>query len=203
MKRCADKRRRISHSPGWTDSSSSVLFQIQTTFFASTEAGMLQVTIPSDGTYGPGLQVANSAFTASLLLHAWAAMLSFLGAFFVVRYRLTEAKEEEKEVTYASSSQDPRALSRSSTDLSILRSPPTRVWTTNPHLEAVGPFERKPPTHLLAKIHNLCILLTFFGFALALLGILAFAWEQNPLSVGVVASVSTAVCLGATVWVFL
>ncbi|KAF7298039.1 hypothetical protein HMN09_01025200 [Mycena chlorophos] len=176
------------------------LISVITTFFASTEAGMLQVTSPDGANTSAAAQVANSTFLAALIVHIWAAILSFLGAFFVVRYRLKEAKEEEKETG------DPHApASRSGTNFSFLRSPrnDTDVWTANPHVEAVGPFQRKPPTHLLSKIHNLCILLTFVGFFLALIGLLAFSWGQNPLSVGIVASIATAAGFVGSFWVFM
>jgi len=163
------------------------LISVITTFFASTEAGMLQVTSPG-GNEDPGSQVANAAFLGALVLHIWAAIISFMGAFFLVRYNLKEAKQEQKEVGGPNSPSSAHSLP---------------VWTTNPHLEQVGPFQSKPPTHLLSRCHNLCILLTFIGFAFALLGILAFAWAQNPVSVGVVASVSTAVCFSGAVWVFI
>ncbi|KAJ7209771.1 hypothetical protein GGX14DRAFT_632054, partial [Mycena pura] len=180
------------------------LISVITTFFASTEAGMLQVTTPGGGnTSSPAsTQVANSAFLGALVMHIWAAIISFLGAFFLVRYRLKEAKEEERQAIGPSDKTYPLARDRTDESLaSRLRLQP--VWTTNPHLEPIGPFERQPPTHLLSRCHNLCILLTFVGFALALLGILSFAWGQNPVSVGVVTSVFTATCLGGAVWVFL
>ncbi|KAJ7270027.1 hypothetical protein B0H12DRAFT_1004441, partial [Mycena haematopus] len=165
------------------------LISVITTFFASTEAGMLQVTSPGTDEDG-GSQVANAAFLAALVLHIWAAIISFMGAFFLVRYNLKEAKEEEREVGLApgptSSSLSPFQLRRPRTEDSLtdyLRLQP--VWTTNPHLEQVGPFHKSPPTHLLSRCHSLCILLTFVGFGLALLGILAYAWVQNPISVGI------------------
>ncbi|KAJ7350530.1 hypothetical protein DFH08DRAFT_861696 [Mycena albidolilacea] len=173
------------------------LISVITTFFASTEAGMLQVTQPG-GSEDAGSQVANSAFLGALVLHIWAAIISFMAAFFLVRYKLKEAKEEQKE---AGGPTSPSSSNRQGTQESELGL--QRGWTANPHLEEVGPFQRKPPTHLLARCHNLCILLTFIGFALALLGILAFAWAQNPVSVGVVASVSTAACFGGAAWVFM
>ncbi|KAJ7782654.1 hypothetical protein B0H16DRAFT_1297704, partial [Mycena metata] len=185
------------------------LISVITTFFASTEAGMLQVTGLSEQA---SVQVANASFTGALVLHIWAAIISFLAAFFLVRYNLKEAKEEGSQAGLAPSPTD------HSHDMKpgdkTQRSPPSNtslttpsdlapVWTMNPHLEQVGPFQRKPPTHLLSRCHNLCILLTFAGFLLALLGILAFAWGQNPVSVGVVTSISTAVCAGGAIWVFL
>jgi len=180
------------------------LISVITTFFASTEAGMLQVTTPAGGdtTSSASSQLVNSAFLGALVLHIWAAIISFMGAFFLVRYNLKEAKEEQN----ATNSNDGHStpLARDGTQQSLaqyLKLQP--VWTTNPHLEQVGPFQRKPPTHLLSRVHNLCILLTFSGFALALLGIVSFAWAQNPISVGVVASVTTAICFGGSAWVFM
>ncbi|KAJ7018355.1 hypothetical protein C8F04DRAFT_1052908 [Mycena alexandri] len=197
------------------------LISVITTFFASTEAGMLQVTGLGDAA---SVQVANAAFTGALVLHIWAAIISFLAAFFLVRYNLKEAKEEGSQAGLAPgadhshdhdspphpgdknhrSPPSDTSLKRPQTSQSLIQySPLQPVWTMNPHLEQIGPFQRKPPTHLLSRCHNLCILLTFAGFLLALLGILAFAWGQNPVSVGVVTSVSTAVCAGGAIWVFL
>ncbi|KAJ7502996.1 hypothetical protein B0H11DRAFT_613856 [Mycena galericulata] len=175
------------------------LISVITTFFASTEAGMLQVTTPPGGatTSSPVSQLANSTFLGALILHIFAAIISFMGAFFLVRYNLKEAKQEQSQTD---ATPGPANGSRArSTPLTR----PQAVWTTNPHLEEVGPFQMKPPVHLLARCHNLCILLTFAGFGLALLGILAFAWGQNPLSVGVVTSVSTALCFAGAAWVFI
>ncbi|KAJ7647722.1 hypothetical protein FB45DRAFT_894264 [Roridomyces roridus] len=161
------------------------LISVITTFFASTEAGMLQVTSPAGGdTNGSASsQLANATFLGALVLHIWAAIISFLAAFFLVRYNLKEAKKEQQNTDSTSEYAGP--LCR------------------NPYIEQIGPFQSKPPTHLLSRCHNLCILLTFAGFGLALLGILAFAWGQNPVSVGVVTSVTTAFGFAGGVWVFL
>ncbi|KAJ7502978.1 hypothetical protein B0H11DRAFT_1987241 [Mycena galericulata] len=186
------------------------LISVITTFFASTEAGMLQVTSQGGDGTSPPSQLANGAFLGALVVHIWAAIISFMAAFFLVRYNLKEAKEEELEVSLTAPGPSNESGTQS-VPLTRLRSEQSlaeylrleRVWTTNPHLEQVGPFQTKPPTHLLSRCHNLCILLTFAGFGLALLGILAFAWGQNPVPVGVVTSVSTAVCFAGAVWVFL
>ncbi|KAJ7287166.1 hypothetical protein C8J57DRAFT_1167165 [Mycena rebaudengoi] len=190
------------------------LISVITTFFASVEAGMLQVTTPGDGDGASSIasQVANSGFLGALVLHIWAAILGFIGAFVLVRYNLKEAKEEQMEVGLAPGSSpnasrgvltgSPTSLGRPDTSKSLTEyiNP---VWTTNPHLEQVGPFQRKPPTHLLSRFHNLCVLLTFVGFILAMLGIVAFAWSQQPLSVSIVATVSTVSCFLGAVWVFI
>ncbi|KAF7315113.1 hypothetical protein MIND_00025600 [Mycena indigotica] len=182
------------------------LISVISTFFASTEAGLLDVTVPLAGVGGGEFvsaagQVAAASILAALVLHIWASILSFLGAFFVVRYRLREAKEEQKEIIFTEAPPPDPGLP-SPLPTSALRSSLVPVWTSNPHVEEIGPFHLKPPTHLLSKIHNLCILLTFAGFGLAVLGILAIAWGQSPTSVGVVITVSTAACFVGAVWVF-
>ncbi|KAJ6631579.1 hypothetical protein B0H10DRAFT_1979433 [Mycena sp. CBHHK59/15] len=187
------------------------LISVITTFFASVEAGMLQVTTPGGGSpsTAPASQVANAGFLAALVLHIWAAIISFLAAFFLVRYNLKEAKEEEMEVALAPGSKtpppQPSQLNRPETTQSIgsVFNKLQPVWTTNPHLEQVGPFQRKPPTHLLSRCHNLCILLTFIGFVLALLGIVAFAWNQQTIAVAVVTFASTGICCAGAAWVFM
>ncbi|KAJ7270028.1 hypothetical protein B0H12DRAFT_1094100 [Mycena haematopus] len=155
---------------------------------------MLQVTLPAKDE-DAGNQVANSAFLAALVLHIWAAIISFMGAFFLVRYNLKEAKKEEKQAGVDPSSKNTSSKNSFTSSYQSV--------SANPYLEQIGPFNRKPPTHLLSRCHNLCILLTFIGFALALLGIVSFAWVQNPISVGIVTSVSTAICFGAAAWVFI
>lgn len=127
-----------------------------------------------------------------------------MGAFFLVRYNLKEAKQEQKQTgtdngtTHGAANGNGNGA-QAHPDHPANLSP---IYTTNPHLEEIGPFQMKPPTHLLGRCHNICILLTFAGFALALLGILTFAWGDNAVSVGVVTSVATAVCFSAAVWVF-
>lgn len=91
----------------------------QTTFFASTEAGLLQTTTPSsDNPPTPALNAANAGIIGALILHSFAgaylyssqlklqevlthdssAILSFLASFVLVRYKLDEAKKEEAKV---------------------------------------------------------------------------------------------------------
>ncbi|KAJ7647696.1 hypothetical protein FB45DRAFT_702523, partial [Roridomyces roridus] len=63
------------------------LISVIATFFASTEAGMLQLTSNSS-------QIANSSMLGALVLHIFAAIISFIGAFVLVRYNLLEARQE-------------------------------------------------------------------------------------------------------------
>lgn len=71
------------------------------------------------------------------------------------------------------------------------------IWTTNPHLVPVGPFHGQPPTELLARCHGLSVLLAFIGFVLAIMGVITFAWDRLPLSIGVFSSIAMGLCLVA------
>ncbi|KAJ7647738.1 hypothetical protein FB45DRAFT_207638 [Roridomyces roridus] len=123
------------------------LISVITTFFASTEAGMLQVTTPggAESSTAAIIQITNAAFLGALVLHIWAAIISFMAAFFLVRYNLKEAKEEELQTRLVS---EPipasQLLPRPDTDESLVGVliRPLNVWTANPHLEQVGPFQR-------------------------------------------------------------
>ena len=70
------------------------------------------------------------------------------------------------------------------------------VWSSNPHLEQVGPFRRgRPPTHLLDHCHSLCMWLSAIGFVFALVGVMCFAWARLPRSAAVFASACLAACV--------
>ena len=98
---------------------------------------------------------------------------------------------------------DPRpGLIRVNVD-SAAGSPRRLIYSTNPHLVQVGPFQRQPPTHLLGRCHTLCVILTALGFVLALMGILCFAWDRLPLSVSVSSSCFMAMCVISGVFILL
>ena len=73
------------------------------------------------------------------------------------------------------------------------------IWSTNPHLVQVGPFQRAPPTELLARCHSLCVSLSFLGFLLVLVGAISFTWDQLPRSISIATIVSTILCLVAAI----
>ena len=124
-------------------------------------------------------QAANAALAGALVIHVFAAIISFLAAFFLIRYKLSVAKREERKVEGGAGT-----LSSSS------------VWSATPYLEQVGPFRRgAPPTHLLDHCHSLCMWLSAIGFALAIAGVMCFAWSRLALSASVFASVCCAACL--------
>lgn len=179
----AELRRRVMkdlvHS--WMDRLQ--LISVITTFFAATEAQLLGFTTPDDTKHVSLVQqAANTILAGALVIHLSAAIISFLAAFFLVRYRLKEAKREELKVELGVT---PNAS----------QSGEAPVWTSDPHLEQVGPFRRgKPPTHLLEHCHSICMWLAAVGFILALTGVLCYSWAMLPRSAGIFASVVMAVC---------
>lgn len=141
-----------------------------------------------------------------MILMSYLAIISFLAAFFLIRYNLKEAKNEELEVegNLTPSGSSSRDLNKAYPLHQIGRSASLRrIWTTNPHLEQVGPFRRKPPTHLLSRCHSLCIALSALGFAMALMGILCFGWARQPTAVSVVATACMGICFLSGALVFL
>ncbi|KAF8911491.1 hypothetical protein CPB84DRAFT_1761956 [Gymnopilus junonius] len=203
------------------------LISVITAFFASTEASMITITAPSPGDTALSItaQVANIGILGALVFHSNAAIISFLAAFFLVGYKLKVAKVEESEA-----GKPDKVVVDSPTSMSIddaerigrgynsehetdpvpgiikLASPlgPTMpIYSSNPHLVQVGPFQDQPPTHLLGRCHALCVVLTVVGFTLALLGILCFAWDRLPLSVSISSSAFMALCLFAGVYVWM
>ncbi|KAG8221269.1 hypothetical protein J3R82DRAFT_1434 [Butyriboletus roseoflavus] len=73
------------------------LISVITTFFATTEAAMLVNTKPVIGLDWNNnvLKASNASLLGALILHVYAAVLSFLGAFLLIRYKLQEATREE------------------------------------------------------------------------------------------------------------
>jgi len=196
------------------------LISVITTFFASTESGLLGISLPSPGdVLSRAGQVTNICFMCALLVHAHASVISFLGAFFLIRYKLDVAERNEEEIEHemvespTSMSADPEKRGspslRTSTNkargrVRVKSDSSQIIWSTNPRLVQVGPFQRKPPTQLLSRCHSLCVFLTFLGFFLAIMGLIAFAWDQLPLSIGIAASVAMGFCLiaGALIVVY-
>jgi len=193
------------------------LISVISTFFASTESGLFGKAL-STSTIG---QVANICFMSALIIHAYSAVISFIGAFFLVQYKLTIAEEDEEEVetemvdSPTSFNSDPekivsptsfyRAGSRSIQGRA--RAPPglsDQVWSVNPRLVQIGPFQKEPPTQLLSRCHSLCVFLTFLGFVLAIIGLISFAWDRQPLGISVAASITMTFCLtaGTTILIF-
>ncbi|EIW80370.1 hypothetical protein CONPUDRAFT_82632 [Coniophora puteana RWD-64-598 SS2] len=79
------------------------LISVITTFFASMEAAMLVVTDPggADGDLSAVsgvLKAANAGLLGALIMHVYSAVLSFLAAFLLTRWKLKEASKVEEKV---------------------------------------------------------------------------------------------------------
>lgn len=167
------------------------------------------------------------------------AVLSFLGAFLLIRYKLKEATTEEffaehsaKGVRIVASPEheslhvhdietggapgldaptyEPEGVPHASdikniTDAqydhpfqpqrkgSLHTEPP--IFSREPHLEQVGFWSHAISSHMLSRVHALCITLAAIGFALAIMGILLYAWALQPKEVSIFATL----CFGIAV----
>ncbi|KAF8839121.1 hypothetical protein BDN67DRAFT_970642 [Paxillus ammoniavirescens] len=195
------------------------LISVITTFFASTEAAMLVNTKPltQDDLNNGALNASNASLLGALIMHAYAAVLSFLAAFLLIRFKLQEATREEliaEGIKLVSSplggsvrvkdvERDPvdadrrngttKPAAEAQISKSSLVEPP--IISTDPHIEQVGPFMSSISTHLLSRIHALCVAFAAIGFILAITGIICYAWALHPPSV----SAFTSACLGGAI----
>ncbi|KAE9411635.1 hypothetical protein BT96DRAFT_1029994 [Gymnopus androsaceus JB14] len=167
------------------------LITLLTTFLASVEASMLQVTFPSDPLNSSRCQQAsNAGYMAALVLHLYASLISFFASFFLIRFKVKEAKREEQQVE-GNSAQHSQPETKGRTE-SSRHSP---VWSANPQLVTTGPFQRQPPVNLLSRCHTLCMVTTAVGFILAIIGTLCYAWAGQSTSVAIITSVTIGICL--------
>lgn len=114
-------------------------------------------------------QLANAMLAGALVIHVFSAILSLLAAFFLIRYKLTIAKREERKaesglangaVESTGSVDAPNGGGSASGEASrtTTSSSMDPIWSSNPHLEQVGPFRRgQALTHLLDHCHSLCM----------------------------------------------
>ena len=129
---------------------------------------------------------AIAALAGALVIHVFTTIVSFLATFFLIRCKLSAAKRESHKIEATMPNGQDRVGTVSSSS----------VWSSNPHLEQVGPFRRgQPPTHLLDHCHSLCMGLSAVGFVLAITGVMCFAWSRLPPSSGIFASVCCAACV--------
>ncbi|KAG2369209.1 hypothetical protein BDR07DRAFT_1447823 [Suillus spraguei] len=217
------------------------LISVITTFFASIEAGMLVPvnTDPDAASASLGLiKAANAGFLGALIMHVYAAVLSFLAAFLLIRYKLKEASEEElfaenrakgfqittspvpvngsspvEDIERDAQNNDKKFgrenvpqmdTSDNNTDtkhdlpaLTRRRSTPAEppIFVRDPHLEQVGFWSVTISSHLLSRVHALCILFAGIGFILAIMGIITYAWALQPTEV----SIFVSACFGVGV----
>ena len=142
----------------------------------------------------------------------YVAVLSFLGAFLLIRYKLKEATHEEmvaeglvdSPLVFEVGAQPTMRKAANDGTAPSTQGPKARngtyaveppIISANPHLEQVGPFRSSVSSHLLSRAHGLCVFLAAIGFVLAIIGIVCYAWASYPLSI----SIFTSTCLGTAV----
>ncbi|KAJ3986646.1 hypothetical protein F5890DRAFT_957370 [Lentinula detonsa] len=130
------------------------LITLITTFLASVEASMLQVTMPDDPSNSSAWsQAANAGFMGSLVFHLYASFVSFFASFFLVRFKIQEAKREERQVEAADPSYQHATTFKGSTILDMAAHNITRSPTSprSPASEGNGAFprekENRPPSN--------------------------------------------------------
>jgi len=163
------------------------LISVVTTFFAAVESQLLGISAPERGATSPRIeQAANSALVGALVVHVFAAIVAFIASFFLVGYKVQEAKIEEHKVEEGAGPES--------------KSADSSVWSRNPRLEQVGPFHGdQPPTNLLERCHSLCVLFGAVGFLLAVVGIVCLAWARLYGSPSIFATVCMSLCTIASI----
>ncbi len=180
----------------------------QTTFFAAIEAQLLGIVTPDDKNDVSSIaEAANVGLASALVVHVFAgqsvilqkkclvsyslsftAIMSFIAAFFLVRFRLHEATHDEIK---AERGESPKPSEYAGLQV---------IFTTDPHLEQVGPLSRgAPPIHLLKHCHTLCMLASMVGFALAMFGTMCYIWDQLPLSASIFSTACVGLCCVASI----
>ncbi|KDQ52793.1 hypothetical protein JAAARDRAFT_39781 [Jaapia argillacea MUCL 33604] len=197
------------------------LISLITTFFASVESVLVGSAIPDDPRKASAsLKLADASLLGALVMHSSAAVISFLAAFLLIRFKLTEAKKQEAKITGLV--QSPVSLEKNDSNnegtdnerdsnQSSARNPEAPqprtseppLFSSDPHLETVGLFHPQPQAHLLSRCHALCIWLASGGFILALVGIVAMSWSLMPRSVATFTSACMIVCIVGAVVVFI
>ncbi|KAF4621461.1 hypothetical protein D9613_000882 [Agrocybe pediades] len=132
------------------------LISVITTFFASTEASMITITAPSsDGTpISVTSQIANMGIMGALVVHSNAAIISFLAAFLLVRYKLMVATKEEEQIERHDNENGPHGKVVNSTQ-QFVNSPTSMSFDGSNHTERASPTasSRHGP-HRLASSHR-------------------------------------------------
>jgi len=176
---------------GWMDRLQ--LISVITTFFAANEAQLLSITTPSDPSTPPGqtsptAQTANAMLSGALVLHTFSAVVAFIGAFVLVRYKVKEAKEEE--------AKEEGKTEKDKVNYRENAKKQGQLWSSNPHIEQVGYFmPRCPPGSLMQQTHSVAIITAFVGFVFSIVGMLCYAWSQQARSVSIFSSACVAACL--------
>jgi hypothetical protein len=147
------------------------------------------------------LCVLVSSTSDSADLQSRTAILSFVAAFFLVRFRVHEAnrKEEVVEQKLENGSAPGPEDHKLEPAQTIMPLPYMSIWSANPQLEQVGPLRKgKPPTHLLENCHTLCMILSVAGFVLAMIGTICYIWAMLPRSSKILSTVTIGVSIFAS-----
>ncbi|KAF9784114.1 hypothetical protein BJ322DRAFT_1125639 [Thelephora terrestris] len=177
----------------WKDRLSAI--SLITTFFVATEAQLLSATASSTGHPSALGDAANAGLTGALVIHSFAAIVSFLAAFFLISHTLREAKLElkldfnETDFERTESIHDtPNGHPRHVRERSVTKHD-TRI------IHYCRFNSSLPPVRLLERCNQLCMMFTAAGFTLEIMGILCYAWNQMGVAVSSFASGITLVCL--------
>jgi len=174
---------RESLTQSWKDRLSAI--SLITTFFAATEAQLLSGTTP--GSTSNLESAAGAGLVGALVIHSFAAIISFLAAFFLISYTIHEAVHElQLEFEPSSNTQYHHARERS-------------VTKHDTRVVQVCRFDSTlPPVRLLERCNNLCMVLTATGFILEIMAILCLAWDKMGVGVSSLATALTLFCIIAS-----
>lgn len=137
--------------------------------------------------------------SGALVLHSFSAVIAFVGAFVLVRYKVKEAKKEEANEEGKDKGSDSGAShSDKKNGIGGHGSGANQIWSTDPHLEQTGYFRQsRPPSYILYQTHSIAIITAFTGFVFSIVGMVCYAWSQQARSV----SIFTSACVGGCVLV--
>lgn len=149
---------------------------------------------------------ANAGLTGALVVHSFAAIVSFLAAFFLISHTLHEAKLElkldfdetrvERTESYTSTSNDPQHQQQPQQHQHHHHVRERSVTKRDTRVVHVCRFNTAlPPIRLLERCNHLCMFLTALGFTLEIIGILCYAWNQMGVAVSAFASGLTLFCI--------
>jgi hypothetical protein len=177
------------------------LISMITTFFAATEASMLQITTPQAGSddFTPTAldNATNAAYTGALAMHINAAIISFLASFFLINYKVHVAKKEEKKAEgQPASPSNTSSPDDSHSEKPLSKQAPKRETASYGYSVSQYGWSKnsQPPLHLLQRCHALCMILSIVGFALAIIATITFSWSRQTQSV----SIFVTVCFGVS-----
>ncbi|KAH9944588.1 hypothetical protein B0H21DRAFT_823318 [Amylocystis lapponica] len=172
-------------------------------------------------------KLTTASFAGALIFHVCSAITAFAGSFVLIRLELLEADDDEERALSPSlhtPDTPPPSAAYSATlapharpsdaaaphpllarvailvdhPLSLLaRRKPVRARTAPPPSARADTLDA--PVQVLARCLKLAVAMAVLGFALGVLGILAYAWTATPLAVSVFSTVCLGVCVAATV----